>query len=151
SAVADLANKKALSDRQAALYKIGGTSRELADQAETNLRVAQAMVDQLQTLRSYERLVAPFDGRVTARYADPGALVQNATNSQTSALPVVMISDTSQLRVDAYVQQSDAPYVHVGDMAEIVDAANPNRRLTAHVSRTSGALDPRTRTLLAEI
>ncbi len=151
SAVADLANKKALAARAAALYKIGGVSREEMDQAQTNYQVAQALVNQLDTLRSYERLIAPFDGRVTARYADPGALVQNATSSQTSALPVVTISDTSRLRVDAYVQQQDAPYVRAGDKVEIVDAANPDRRISAEVSRTSGTLDPKTRTLLVEI
>jgi RND family efflux transporter MFP subunit len=151
SANADLANKKALAARAAALYKIGGASREESDQAETNYQVAQALVNQLETLRSYERLIAPFDGRVTARYADPGALVQNATSSQTSALPVVTISDATRLRVDAYVQQQDAPFVQIGDEAEIVDAANPARRVTAKVSRTSGALDPKTRTLLVEI
>lgn len=151
SAVADMKNKKALADRAAALYKIGGISRQEADTADTNFQLSEATVSQLETMRSYEKLIAPFDGRVTARYADTGALLQNATNSQTSALPVVTISDTSQLRVDAYVQQQDAPYVHAGDMAEVVDAANPNRRLTARVSRTSGTLDPKTRTLLTEI
>jgi RND family efflux transporter MFP subunit len=109
------------------------------------------MVSQLETLRSYERLIAPMDGRVTARFADPGALVQNATSSQTSALPVVTISDTTRLRVQSYVQQQDAPFVRVGDMAEVVDAANPERKITATVSRTSGTLDSRTRTLLTEI
>jgi len=151
SANADLANKKALADRAARLYKIGAVSKEEADQADTNFRVAEALVNQLENLKSYERLVAPFDGRVTARFADPGALVQNATNSQTSALPVVTVSDTSHLRVQAYLQQQDAPYVHVGDTADVVDAANPARKVTARVSRTSGELDPRTRTLLVEI
>jgi RND family efflux transporter MFP subunit len=151
SVQADLANKKALAARAAALYRIGGASREEADTAQTNFQVAEALVMQLETLRSYERLIAPFDGRVTARYADAGALVQNATSSQTSALPVVTISDTTKLRVQSYVQQQDAPFVRVGDMAEVVDAANPERKITAEVSRTSGTLDPRTRTLLAEI
>ena len=151
SAMADLANKKVLAQRAAQLYKIGGTSKEDADQADTNYQVAQAAANQLETLRSYERLVAPFDGRVTARFADPGALVQNATNSQTSALPVVTISDATHLRVDAYLQQQDAPFVHVGDQADITDAANPSRRATARVSRTSGELDPRSHTLLVEI
>ena len=97
SATADLANKKTLSERAAKLYDIGGMSKLDAEQAETNYQVAQALVSQLETLRSYERLVAPFDGRVTARYADPGALMQSAANSQTSALPVVTVSDTTQL------------------------------------------------------
>ena len=151
SATADLANKKILAERNDRLFQIGAVSRETAEQADTNYSVAQATVAQLETLRSYERLVAPFDGRVTARYADPGALVQNATNSQTSALPVVTVSDTTHLRVDAYVQQQDAPFVHVGDAVEIEDAANPSRRLTARVSRTSGELDAKSRTLLVEI
>jgi membrane fusion protein (multidrug efflux system) len=151
SATADLANKKILAERNDRLFQIGAVSRETAEQADTNYSVAQAMVAQLETLRSYERLIAPLDGRVTARYADPGALVQNATNSQTSALPVVTISDTSHLRVDAYVQQQDAPFVHAGDVVEIEDATNPARKISARVSRTSGELDTKSRTLLVEI
>jgi membrane fusion protein (multidrug efflux system) len=151
SATADLANKKILAERNDRLFQIGAVSRETAEQADTNYSVAQAMVAQLETLRSYERLIAPFNGRVTARYADPGALVQNAMNSQTSALPVVTISDTTHLRVDAYVQQQDAPFVHIGDVVEIEDAANPARKISARVSRTSGELDPKSRTLLAEM
>jgi len=151
SATADLANKKVLAERNDRLFQIGAVSRETAEQSDTNYSVAQATVAQLETLRSYERLIAPFDGRVTARYAYPGALVQNATNSQTSALPVVTISDTSHLRVDAYVQQQDAPFVHVGDNVEVEDAANPARKMSAKVSRTSGELDTKSRTLLVEI
>jgi membrane fusion protein, multidrug efflux system len=151
SATADLANKKVLAERNDQLYQLGAVSRETAEQADTNYKLAQATLAQLETLRSYERLIAPFDGRVTARFTDVGALVQNAMTSQTSALPVVTISDTTHLRVDAYVQQQDAPYVHAGDMADVVDAANPTRKITARVSRTSGELDPRTRTLLVEI
>lgn len=151
SAVVDLANKKVLAERNDRLFQIGAVSRETMEQADTNYSVAQATLAQLDTMRSYERLIAPFDGRVTARYADPGALVQNATSSQTSSLPVVTISDTSHLRVDAYVRQQDAPFVHVGDSVEVEDAANPSRKITARVSRTSGELDPKSRTLLVEI
>lgn len=151
SAVADLANKKVLAERNDRLFQVGAVSREAMEQADTNYSVAQANLAQLETLRSYERLIAPFDGRVTARFADPGALVQNATSSQTSALPVVTVSDTTHLRVDAYVQQQDAPFVHVGDAVEIEDATNPSRKIAAKVSRTSGELDPKSRTLLVEI
>ena len=108
-------------------------------------------LDQYGTLKSYERLVAPFDGRVTARFADPGALVQNATTSQTAAQPVVTISDDTRLRIDAYVQQDVAPFVHEGDTAEIVDAANTGRSITAKITRVAGQLDPRTRTMLVEV
>jgi RND family efflux transporter MFP subunit len=87
---------------------------------------------------------------VTARFADPGALVQNATTSQTAAQPVVTISDDTRLRIDAYVQQDVAPFVHEGDMVEIVDAANSGRSLSAKLTRVAGQLDPRTRTMLVE-
>jgi len=88
---------------------------------------------------------------VTARFADPGALVQNATTSQTAAQPVVTISDDTRLRIDAYVQQDVAPFVHEGDTAEIVDAANTGRSVSAKITRVAGQLDPRTRTMLVEV
>ncbi len=88
---------------------------------------------------------------MTARFADPGALVQNAETSETRSLPVVTVSDQTRLRIDAYVQQDDAPFVHDGDAVDIVDAANADRKVAATLTRTSGELDPRTRTLLVEV
>jgi len=61
------------------------------------------------------------------------------------------VSDDRKLRIDAFVQQQDAPFVHAGDAADIVDAANPGRKISAKVSRVSGALDPRSRTMLVEV
>lgn len=151
SAVADLENKRRVAGRSRELLQRGNVSTANAETAETNERMAQALVRQLETLRSYEVLRAPFAGIVTARYADPGALVQNAANSQTNSLPVVTISDISKLRVAVYVPQQDVPFVRIGDSAEVYDAANPDRRVQATISRTSGSLDPLTRTLLVEV
>jgi RND family efflux transporter MFP subunit len=150
SARADLANKQRIAQRYDQLLRQNAIAAQQADQADADARVAAATLQQYATLRSYQRLVAPFDGRVTARFADPGALVQNATTSQTAAQPVVTISDDTRLRVDAYVQQDVAPFVHEGDTVEIVDAANSGRSLTAKLTRVSGQLDPRTRTMLVE-
>jgi RND family efflux transporter MFP subunit len=63
---------------------------------------------------------------------------------------VVTVEDDSKLRIDAFVQQQDAPFVHAGDSVDIVDAANPGRKIKATLTRVSGALDPRTRTMLVE-
>jgi RND family efflux transporter MFP subunit len=151
SARADLINKQHIAQRYDQLLHQNAIAAQQADQADADARIAKATLDQDATLKSYERLIAPFDGQVTARFADPGALVQNATTSQTAAQPVVTVSDDTRLRIDAYVQQEAAPFVHEGDAAQIVDAANTGRSLTAKISRVSGELDPRTRTMLVEV
>ena len=150
SARADLANKQRIAQRYGQLLSQSAISPQQAEQAAADARVAAATVQQYATLKSYQRLLAPFDGRVTARFADAGALVQNATTSQTAAQPVVTISDDTRLRIDAYVQQDVAPFVHEGDAVQIVDAANSGRSITAKLTRVSGQLDPRTRTMLVE-
>ena len=94
---------------------------------------------------------APFDGIITARYADPGALVQAATGAQTTALPVVAVSETDHLRVYVYPDQKTASSVKIGDRAEVADVTRPDSKVSATVSRTTGELDVKTRTLLVEI
>ena len=149
--VADAENKKLNAQRDATLVKQQMISQQDADQAETDAKVAQANLEALATMKSYEELRAPFDGTVTARFVDPGALIQNAANSQTSAQPVVSVAQTDRLRVYAYVDQAHAAYIHPGDPAVITDPAHPEIRIQAPVTRTSGEIDEKTRTLLAEI
>jgi membrane fusion protein (multidrug efflux system) len=151
SARADYLNKQQIAARYDALLKQQAIAALTADQADADARIAKATLDQDGTLKAYERLVAPFDGVVVARFADPGQLVQNAETSQTSAQPVLTIADSTRLRLDAYVQQDVAPFVHAGDPARIVDAANSGRSTDAKITSVSGALDPRTRTMLVEI
>ena len=151
AALADLDNKKKLAARSRELQVKGTTSIQTLEQAQTNERMAAALVSQLNTLRSYQTIRAPFDGTVTARFADPGALIQNAGTSQTSALPIVTIADSSQLRIVLYLGQSDVPFVHNGDPVDVVDATDPTRKIRASISRTAEMLDPTTRTLSVEI
>jgi RND family efflux transporter MFP subunit len=115
------------------------------------MRMAQETVRNLATMMSYESIKAPFDGTVIGRFADTGSLLQSAMTNQASSLPVLMIADISRLRVGIYVEQRDVAAVHAGDDAEVVDASNPEGRRMAKITRTSGALDPRTRTLYVEI
>jgi RND family efflux transporter MFP subunit len=151
SALADLENKKRLAQRAAELYTRRDASQQAYDQALTNLTVASSRVAELATMKSYEMLRAPFDGTIVARFVDPGALVSNAGANMTSSQPVLTIADTSKLRVDIYVEQRDVPFVHVGDVADVSDASHSDRTVKATIARTSGQLDPRTRTLFAEL
>ena len=151
AAIADAHNKELISNRATTLVKKEMISQQDADQAEADAAVSKATLEQIGTLKSYEELRAPFSGTVTARYSDPGALIQNAATSQTSALPVVEVSETSRLRIYVYVDQAHAPFVRNGDEVTILDQANPNLKVVAAVTRTSGEIDPKTRTLLVEI
>ena len=65
-------------------------------QADTAYRMAQANVAQLQVMKSYEVLRAPFDGTVTARFVDVGGLVQSSVTNQTSNQPVLTMADMSR-------------------------------------------------------
>ncbi len=151
SAVADQDYKQRLAVRARELLRSGNTAQQTAEQAETNLRMAQETVRNLNTVRSYQTMRAPFDGTVVGRFADPGALIQAATTNQASSLPVLQIADNTKLRIGAYVEQRDVAAVHIGDEVEVVDAANAERKRKAKISRTAGTLDPRTRTLFIEI
>lgn len=151
SALADLDQKQRIDARTRELLRNNTTSQQTAEQAETNYRMAQETVRNLGIMRSYQTLKAPFDGTVVARFADPGALMQAATTNQASSLPVMQIADNRKLRVGIYVEQRDVSAIKVGDEVEIEDAANPDRRRKAKISRTAATLDPRTRTLFVEI
>ena len=147
----DLDNKKRVFERQKDLLTKGWASQQAADSAETAYTMATAVLAQNETLKSYEQLRAPFDGVVTARFVDVGALVQNSTTNKTSNQPVLTIADDSHLRVDVYVEQRDVPYIHVGDVADVADGANSERKVQAKITRTSNELDQRTRTLFVEL
>ena len=151
AAVSDLANKRKNAEREHDLVLHGWTSVQSADQANTAFRMAEANVAQLQVMKSYEVLRAPFDGTVTARFVDMGALVQSSVTNQTSNQPVLTVADMSRLRIDVYVEQRDVPFVHVGDMADVSDGSNPDRKVRARIARSSDQLDPRTRTLFVEL
>ncbi len=126
STLADQDNKQRMAALARDLLRSSSTAQQVAEQAETNLRMAQEAVRNLNAIRSYQVIRAPFDGIVIARFADPGALMQAATTDQASSRPVVHLADTSKLRIGAYVEQRDVTAVKVGDETDIIDAANTN-------------------------
>ncbi len=151
AAQTDLEHKKRNLERSRELLAKGNTTQVATLQFETDFRVSEANASGLATMRGYQTIRAPFAGRVTARFVDLGALITNAQTNIVSALPVMTISDDSRLKVFAYVQQQDVPFVNVGDDAEVIDASNPDRSRAAKVTRMTGELDPRARAMQIEV
>jgi membrane fusion protein (multidrug efflux system) len=151
AAAADLSNKQRNLARIRGLYEKGNATQVAMYQAETEAAVAENNVAVLATMKAYQTVRAPFAGRVTARFMDPGMLVTNAQTGFINAMPMITISDDTKVRVYAYLQQSDVPFVNVGDVAEVSDASNPDRKKTAAITRITGELEQRTRTMLIEV
>lgn len=150
-AVADAKNKRSIAKRNKELLPKGAASAEYAETTEAQAQMAEARAASLQAELDYKLLRAPFDATVTARFADPGALVQAATSSQTTALPILTLSDLDRLRIFVYPDQKTAAIVRIGDKAEVWDVARPHKKIPAAVSRTTGELDIQTRTLTVEV
>jgi membrane fusion protein (multidrug efflux system) len=151
AALANSKNKKDIAARTMTLRKKGLVSEQEAEQAQSDADVAAARLHSQETLKGYEIVRAPFPGTVTARFADPGALVQNATSSQASALPVVTVSQIRQLRVDAFLDQREAPFVATDAPVEITVAERPGLKIEGRINRVADQLDPHTKMMLAEI
>ena len=151
AAMADANYKKANARRAVALAAPGVVSATEADTQEGVAQVAVATLASLAQQKSYETLRAPFDGTVTARYADPGALVQAATGASTGALPLVTISTPERLRVYVYVDQRQAGSVRIGDPAFVSLSDRGDAHIEGHVARLSSELDPHTRMMLVEV
>ena len=147
---ADLFNKQRNLERLRGLYERGSTTQVAMLQSETDALVAESNVAVLSTTKSYLSIRAPLDGRVTARFVDPGALVTNAQANFVSAAPIVTISNNSRIRVYAYLQQQDVPFIKVGHKVEISDASRPERKRSAEVTRMTGEIDSKSRTMLIE-
>ena len=116
---------------------------------QQQLGVSQAQRQQVSTMADYSRIVAPFSGVITWRYADTGALIQAGTSNAGSA-PVVKIAQVSTLRLRLPVPEGIAPYVRDGDTATIrIDALG--RTISGKVMRSTGALDSATRSMQVEV
>ena len=116
---------------------------------EHALGAAQAEHRHYASLADYSRITAPFDGVVTWRYADTGALLQAGT-SNAGSMPVVKLAQVNVLRLRLPVPESLAGYVHVGDAAKIHVQAN-GQELVGKIVRTTGELDLATRSMQVEI
>ena len=150
-AEANLASAKAnsvLSDmtltRGQSLIKTLAISQQDLDQRAADasnkqgmVRAAQANLDRLRVLEQYKRLTAPFDGLVTARTTDVGALI----NAGGGGPPLFVVSETSKLRVYVSVPQSYVPNIPVGTKAQIVVPEYPGRTFPATVEASAQSVE----------
>jgi len=161
-AAADLATAKAnyelartTNERWQGLLATQSVSQQDADQragdaAAKNAAVqsAAANLARLKELESFKRVLAPFDGVVTQRNTDIGALI-NA--GQTPGNALFRVADTHRLRIYVSVPQSYAGEIHSGLTADLVFADRPGKRYQAAVVSTARALDASSRTLQVEL
>jgi RND family efflux transporter MFP subunit len=118
--------------------------------AQQQLQIAEANQKQYAALSDYSRIMAPFSGVVTARYADTGALIAAGTSSSTQSIPVVRLAQISKLRLVLPIPESVAAQIHLGDPVKArVQALNQD--IVGKVSRFADSLDRQTRTMETEI
>ena len=153
-AVADYKIKKITFGRLRNVWKESPDviAKQDVDVAEAAYEGAKNLMQQRAALRDYTKVRAPYDGTITARFADPGALIQIATSSATSAIPLFTVMDLNTVRVYANVPQDDSPWVTPGQSKAVVRVQElPERSFTATITRSALALDPSTRSLLVEV
>ncbi|MYM37389.1 efflux RND transporter periplasmic adaptor subunit [Duganella sp. FT94W] len=155
TARSNLALASSTAKRWQGLLAADAVSRQEADEKAGDLaakqsavNAMQANVDRVQALQRYTRLVAPFDGVVTARNTDVGALI-NVGGAPGSELFVV--SDLSRLRVYVNVPQRQVAAIKVGDKAELSAPERPGKVYTATVQSLSQAINASSGAMLVQL
>jgi membrane fusion protein (multidrug efflux system) len=151
SAQADSINKGKVAARYRTLVNRKLVSRQEAEGFFTAAAMAKATLASAEQNKQYEIVRAPFDGVVTSRLVDPGDLVSNASNSKSTAQAILTVADTSRLKVNAYVDQRYAPFVHPGLPVQLFLSERMDERFPGTIARVAGALDRRTRMLPIEV
>jgi multidrug efflux pump subunit AcrA (membrane-fusion protein) len=138
-------------------------ARQDVDLAYSKFQQAQAEANELAAMVAYTQIVALFDGIVTERFVDPGALIraggqdsatapmEGTANAGGSAAPVVSLADIAKLRVYVYVPQDAVGYIRIGMPVQVKFRELPGRPYAASVTRFAHSLDLATRTMLTEI
>ncbi len=117
--------------------------------ARTNVAAQQANVQRLTALRSFQQLTAPFDGIITARAVDRGALI--TAGSAGASAPLFRLARAERLRIYVRVPQTWVRALTPGGQARVLVPEFPGRTFLGHVVSTAGALDQASRTLLTEV
>jgi RND family efflux transporter MFP subunit len=117
-----------------------------ANATAASVRSAQANVQRLKELQSFEKIYAPFDGVVTARNVDTGQLIDTGTTRELFHLQAL-----GTLRVYTNLPQIYSQSVKRGDKIDLTFAEYAGRTFQGTLVRTADAIDPASRTLLVEI
>ena len=155
NAQANLALAEITATRWQQLFKKETVSSQEKDQAESDLTAKKALVNaseanvrRLTKLQSFEKVLAPFDGVITARNTDLGALIQAGDN--TSAKELFHLVANQTLRVYVSVPEVYASAIRTGDQVKVTFDALAGEEFTGTLARNAGAIDPRSRTLNVE-
>lgn len=155
-AVANAALAEITAKRWEALQKSNAVSQQVTDEkeGENQARIAQvtaakANVARLEAFESFKKLRAPFDGVVTARKIDVGALVHDGVRSNSTEL--FDVADIHEMRIYVDVPQTYAAQIHRGMTATLKLAQYPGRTFHAIVATTSNAIATKSRTLQVEL
>ena len=120
--------------------------------AEAGVKSDQGVVDRLQALEQFKSITAPFDGVVTQRNTDIGALINAGSGAGAGGAPQLFrIADVHEMRVFVQVPQAMSGGVKVGMTAELQLPQYPERDFKAIVATTASAIDPVSRSLLVEL
>jgi RND family efflux transporter MFP subunit len=152
------ANRK-LADLTAARWRrlraTDSVSRQEADQkvsaaqaSDAQVQAARANVSRLRELSGFERVIAPFDGVITARNTDIGQLISAGGGSGAA---LFRIADVTRLRLYVQVPQEDAADMKQGLKAKLHMPDRPGVAYDASLAATARAIDPATRTLMVEL
>jgi RND family efflux transporter MFP subunit len=145
------------SNRWQALLAKHAVSQQEADQTRANYIAAQAAVDasranvrRLEQLQSYERIIAPFDGIITARNTDIGDLI-DAGSGSSNPRELFHLDADDRLRVYVAVPETYSDSIHDGDRAMLTQDSNPGKEIPGTIVRNANAIDHATRTLNVEV
>ncbi|MEO6381519.1 MAG: efflux RND transporter periplasmic adaptor subunit, partial [Nitrobacter sp.] len=129
--------KSLLASNFVSMQEIDEKTADLANK-KAAVNSGQANVERLEALAGYKKITAPFDGIVTARNTDVGALINGGTGS---GLAMFVISDTAKLRVYVNIPQNYVPAIRMGSKAAISTPDYPNKTFTATVEASSQSVD----------
>jgi RND family efflux transporter MFP subunit len=156
TAQANLSIAKITADRWQGLVQDGSVSQQETDQALSNLKAVQATVQsnaanvrRLEQLQSFEKVYAPFDGIITARQTDIGALIDAGASTQPREL--FHMAAIRTLRVYVAVPEVHSPGVRTGGSATLTLDEFPGETFRGTIVRNANAIDLASRTLLVEV
>ena len=124
-------------------------SRARLASAEAESEISRRQLDEIKVLLSYASIRAPFDGVVTKRFVNPGDLVAEAGSDERTLL--YEVSQVDPIRIHVAVPEAEAAFVSKGDLMQVEFPSFASEPIVrCEVTRTSGDLDPTTRTMLVE-
>ena len=157
TAEANLKLAEITNSRYQGLLKTNAVAQQDADNAagtfnanQTTVQAMQANVKQLETLQSFEKIYAPFDGIVTVRNVDVGDLI-NSGSAPGTKTDLFHVAQPEKFRVYVYVPEEYSQAATPGLTAELTLAEFPERRFPGKLVRTANAINLATRTLQVEV